>query len=176
MSTPDGWEGILEPGEKILWQGRPDGNLHVPRIEPARLLFGLVFLGFALFWTFGAARSATGDGVMGVVFPALGLPFVVVGANMAGGSFLWQAYLRRHSWYTLTDRHAFVATSVLGRRSLRSWRIDPATIVDFEDGALGSVYFTGSRQAQDRRRGGFEYIAEAPRVLDLVRRVQRGQA
>ena len=41
------WENILDPGERILWQGRPDGAV-VFRIQNAvTFLFGLAFAGFA---------------------------------------------------------------------------------------------------------------------------------
>ena len=45
-----GWEGILDPGEKVLWQGRPDPKLHISGVHVFSGVFGLIFAGFALIW------------------------------------------------------------------------------------------------------------------------------
>ena len=54
--VPAGWEGILQPGEQILWQGQPRagdrmGTLSIMRASSLVWFFG----GFAAFWILMAA-------------------------------------------------------------------------------------------------------------------------
>ena len=173
MSTPPGWDGILDTGETILWQGRPDGRLQLrPQSWPA-FLFGCFFAGFALIWMILA--SAAGGGMW-----MFGLIHFTVGLAVALGPNAWSAWRRRHSWYTLTDRRAFVATDLpLAGRGLASYPIGPTTRIVLTGGSPPSIHF-----ATRTRRGksgsyevplGFESLYDAPEVYALMRRIQRGE-
>lgn len=180
--TAPGWEGILDKGEKILWQGRPDGRVRVRIGDLFQTVFGVFFLGFAIFWTVMAAfMTSQGGGPPGfrIFFPLFGLPFIAVGAYLVFGRFLWSAYQRRHTWYTLTDKRAFFATDLPVRgRSLKSWRISPGTVIDFRPGPPASIFFAEEvRQGNQGRRYrvpvGFEWIDEGEEVFRLIRGIQR---
>ncbi|SFC93022.1 hypothetical protein [Tropicimonas isoalkanivorans] len=176
--TPGGWEGILEPGETVLWQGRPRPGVSFTGFDLRRTLFGLVFLGFALFWVVGAAH-ATGDAPLPVriLFPAAGFLFVFQGARLAGGDRLWRAWVRRGTWYTLTSQQALIATEVFGRRGLDAWPITGRNAIELVEGSPGSIFFADTGGPFGRgRRIGFERIDDAREVLALMRRVQRGAA
>ena len=56
-AQPEGGRGLLDPGERILWQGRPDGRLHFELGKLPQALFGLAFVGFALFWMVMVAQA-----------------------------------------------------------------------------------------------------------------------
>ena len=175
---PDGWEGILEPGETVLWQGQPRPGVSFAGLDLRRTLFGILFLGFSLFWVVASA-SATDDAPLPVqiLFPAAGLLFVFQGARLAGGDRLWQAWVRRHTWYTLTNRRALIATEVFGRRGLEAWPITGRNALDLVEGSPGSIFFADTGRPFGRgRRIGFEGIDDAREVLALMRRVQRGAA
>jgi len=90
MSIPTGWGDILDPGETILWQGRPDGAMVLKLSNIVMLVFGLFFAGFALFWMVLAASA-------GGVFWMFGLIHFSVGIGIAFGALFWSAYRRRHS-------------------------------------------------------------------------------
>ena len=170
----DGWEGILDPGEEILWQGRPDGGFHLRGRDIFTLLFGLFFAGFALVWMIAAAAAGGG-------FWAFGLIHFTVGLVVMGGPTLWSMILRRNTWYTLTDRRAIIATDApLAGRRLKSYPIVAQTQVEFIDARHDSIHF-----AETIKRGkngtyrvpiGFEYIEEGPRVLGLIRGIQQAHA
>ncbi len=188
--APPGWEGILEPGERILWQGAPDPR---PRLTPGNLitaLFGLVFAGFAVFWMLAALGAGAGWGAL------FGLPHLAIGAGLAWWAVWGRVFRLRRSFYTLTDRRAFIATRwpLLGRR-LEIWPIEPGapiTYVPPEDGRPGSVFFATRtvvrshhdpdergpwlRRSIERRPVGFEDIPDAEKVLGLIRRIQEGAA
>ncbi len=142
--VPPGWEGLLEPGERILWQGRPDSRLVWADLLQVQTLFGLVFTGFALFWIASAARMGRGFGGGGPVdgvFPLFGLPFVAVGLYMVVGRIFWDAFVRRGLNYTLTDRTAFIAANLMGRRKLERYPVGPDMKLVLEEGTPGTVWF-----------------------------------
>lgn len=170
MNKVAGWDGILGDDETILWQGRPDGAVTLRLQNLALLVFGLFFAGFALVWMVLAAAAGGG-------FWMFGLIHFAVGIGIATGALFWGAFRRRRTWYTLTDRRAFIATDLplLGRR-LKSWPIDADTMLDLEDADLATVNF-----ARETRRGknghyqvavGFERIADGKAVYRLMRDIQ----
>jgi len=172
-SPPSGWEGLLDPGETILWQGRPDRGFHVAPNRYFLAAFGIAFGGFALFWMTMAAQA-------GGTFWMFGLLHFSVGLGIIFGALFWDTFRRRRTWYTLTDRRAFIATKIPVRgRSIKSYPIRPDTPLDIQQGPLTSLHF-----ATERRRSknssytvpiGFERIPDGESVLQLLRQVQRQQ-
>lgn len=174
-----GWEDILAPGETIVWQGRPDPRITLASWNPAKTAMGLIFTGFALFWMIQARGITATGGFPGYArfFPLFGVPFVLVGLHMLVGSVLWAAFLRRHTWYTLTTRRAFIATAApLRPRTLRSVDITPQTDIEFDGRDPGTLIF-----AYERRRGanrtpvGFHRIADARSVLAHMHDIRKRQ-
>jgi len=169
--TPPGWEGILDAGEAIIWQGQPDGRFTFGLRDLVAGLFGFIFAGFALVWM---AVAATAGGF----FWAFGLIHFSVGAAIAVGGPVWRTYRLRRTWYTLTDRRAFIATDTLtGGRMLETWPITAETTLTLADGSPGAVYFASVMRRINKRDQlvpiGFERIADAPEVLALMRNIQK---
>ncbi len=173
MTDRAGWEGILDADERILWQGRPDWRIVLKALHIPLVLFGTAFAGFALFWMIMAAFA-------GGFFWMFGLIHFFVGIGVMIGPPLFSAYRRQHTWYTLTDQRAFVATNlpVTGRK-FKSYPIEEDTRLDFVEGDLSSVHF-----AEAVRRGknstylvpvGFERIENGREVYQLIRKVQSGE-
>ena len=100
-----GWEQILDKGEKILWQGRPDISIHFKPANIVPMIFGGIFAGFAVFWMVMAAST-------GGFFWMFGLLHFAVGMMLAVGPLLWGPYKRAHTWYTLTNRRAIISTDL----------------------------------------------------------------
>ncbi|MDJ0826403.1 MAG: aspartate carbamoyltransferase catalytic subunit [Rhodobacter sp.] len=171
MTVPAGWEGILDDGESILWQGRPGTRVVWRVAHTASLLFGLAFAGFALFWMIMASQAGGG-------FWMFGLIHFFVGLGVAFGPPYWSAWRRRHTWYTLTDRRAFIATDLpLQGRKLKSYPIDAKTPLDFQDGEKPSIYFAHTyrrtKNGSTRVPIGFERLVDGEAVYKLFRDVQR---
>lgn len=174
---PHGWAGILTPGERILWRGRPDGAIAWDAFRPGRALFGLAITGFAALWTAGALAAAP-PGAFVLIPLAAGLFFFGLGLRHAGLHLVWDAYRRRHSWYTLTDRRAIIATEILGRKRLASYPITLDSPLTLAEGNPGDIWFAttwrNTKSGSRRQRIGFERVAEPRMVYDLMRQVQRG--
>lgn len=169
-----GWEGILDPGETIVWQGRPDPAISFAQTVPMQVIMGVFFTGFALFWIYQASWITSHDGFPWVarLFPLFGIPFVLVGLRMLGGDVLWQAYLRRHTWYTLTTRRAFIATNApLRGRTLKSFDITPETEIEFDGREPGTLIFAyESRRSRGKTRAPVGFI-RIPGARDVLRQM-----
>ncbi|MEQ9694167.1 aspartate carbamoyltransferase catalytic subunit [Shimia sp. SDUM112013] len=167
----DGWDGILDADERILWQGRPDGDLVLDPANLVSLIFGLFFAGFALFWMVMAAQG-------GGAFWMFGLLHFCVGLLIALGPIFGGAFIRRRTWYTLTDRRAFVATKLpVKGKTLDSYPIDSDTRISFDDTTLSTIHFAHGRRyvGAHRRIGpiGFERIADGREVYRMIRDIQK---
>jgi hypothetical protein len=193
VTTPSGWEGLLEEGEEILWQGKPDSAVDYRQLASGTTLFGLFFAGFATFWVSMAMfitsgmTDAVGRGIA-FFFPLFGVPFILVGLYLVFGRLFWDAYQRRRTHYTLTNRAAFIATDLLGKRRLDRHEITARNRLSLEDDTPGTVWFATVMHHHRRRKGpnrtgfrhattteeniGFRRIAEARRVFALMRDVQ----
>ena len=174
MSIPSGWEGILDSDEEIQWQGRPDGAVVWKASYLFTGLFGLAFAGFALFWMIMAAQSGGG-------FWMFGLIHFFVGLGIGATPPFWNAYRRRKSWYTLTNRRAIIATDLpLQGRKLKSYPITKDTMLELNSGTPASIIF-----ATERRRSkngtynvkiGFERIKDGQQVYTILRDIQKEAA
>lgn len=180
---PPGWEDLLEPGETILWQGHPEPGITLRPIRPAQIAMGLVMTGFALFWTamtVSMTRAGHAPWFFRNVFPLFGLIFVGAGLHMAGGYALTRAIARRFTWYTLTNRRAFIATNLpwQGKR-LKSCTISANAPLDYDGDDPGTLWFASETRRGNRRSYcvpiGFERIAEARKVHRLISDIQKGQ-
>lgn len=184
MSAPSGWDGILAEGETILWQGQPDGRFAFGLAQVFTTLFGLAFAAFALFWMVLASSA-------GGLFWAFGLIHFSAGLGMVIVPVFWPPIRRRRTWYTLTDRRAFIATNLpfAGRR-LRDYPIHEGTSLDHQKGwrddGLSTVIFhrTPARHRPTNRAGaaqgrvhsqgadiGFERIKDGDKVAALIRQI-----
>lgn len=170
MADYPGWQGILEPDERILWQGQPARGIRFETEDLTRTLMGIFMLCFALFWMWNAAQGG------GVIFALFGTPFLLIGLREALQGNVVAAYVRSRTWYTLTDRRAIIATDmpVQGRR-LTTYPLGPAAGIELVDAEPGSILFghgLGRRSRADRRPG-FKLIPEARKVWSLMQETRR---
>ena len=169
--TPEGWKGILDQGEEIIWQGRPDGKIVFRIGNIATFIFGLFFAGFALVWMILASTA-------GGFFWMFGLLHFSVGIGISSGALFWNAYKRRHSWYTLTNKRAFIASDIpLKGRKLKSYPIRPDTMLEIDNSQPATIHFANEVQRGNNgtrmARIGFERIADGREVYAKIRDIQR---
>lgn len=180
MTAASGWDGLLDPDEKIVWQGQPDAKFRLRGRNIALSLFGIVFLGSSLaFMVVAVASTSAQGGPMGLMFLLFGLPFVLVGLYLVVGIHWADMAGRRKTHYTLTNKHAFIATALFVKR-LKSYPIGADTALELRPGSPGSVMFAEeivrNNNSTTRRAIGFELIPDAQEVYALMRDVQDGAA
>lgn len=174
LARDEGWDGILDTDETIIWQGRPDGSFVVTGGMITSGLFGLFFAGFAVFWMVIASQG-------GGFFWMFGLIHFGAGVALVAGTVLGPSFMRRRTWYTLTNQRAFIAkTRPFAGRSLKSYPINADTVIELRDGAPASIMFASQRKRQGKTHKmvpiGFERIDDARNVLQLLRNIQKDQA
>ena len=172
-ATPDGWQGILDAGENILWQGRPNSKVKFEITHAFSFLFGLAFAGFAVFWMVGASQAGGG-------FWMFGLIHFFVGLSLSIGPPFYAAWRRKHTWYTLSSKRAFIATEMpaLGRR-MDIYPLNKDTNLSFDNGEPATIYFAEThKQTKNGSRVvkiGFERINDGKTVYSMIRKVQNGE-
>ena len=171
MGTPSGWEDILDQGEVIIWQGRPDSTRIWYPVHYACLLLGLVISVFAIIWMNLLVQEGDWDWMYGILILCMGL------LTMFGLPF-GKPYLWSKSWYFLTNKRALITTDlpVLGRR-LKSYPITSQTPLELEERYKTIVFFTTKTRRNSRgsyKVGvGFDRIDDANHVFQLMREIQK---
>ena len=168
----DVWDSILEPGEEIIWQGRPDGNwaFHHTMLFPALQGSAILF--------FGSIMALVSLFSFAVPQFLVGLMIIAFGCFVLGKGVFWRSYVLRHSWYTLSNRKAYIATDMpYFGRDLKDYPITSRTPLEYHDGTLPSVYFENRTVRRGKRlvviRTGFERIADGPKVYAKMQEIQR---
>lgn len=165
-------ETILEPGETVTWQGRPEGSFVIGVEGLALGLFGLLVLGIA--WGFS------------LVFASAGIspwPCRACGAGLAVACVLLFPMLdmlnRRRTRYLLTDRRALIVSGAkVAAYPVSSWRD-----IVFRPGPPDTVHF--ARRRNSRAHGsslgrpafdvGFERIEGGAQVYRRMLDMQDGR-
>ena len=176
-TASNGWEGILDPDERSLWQGRPDTQIIIGPGNIALLLFGAAFGGFALFWMVMAASAGGG-------FWAFGLIHFSVGLGIMFAAIFGSRFTRARTWYALSNRRAFIATDMpLVGRKLKSYPITEASVLETDGNHPATIHFATETRRRSSKNGGartyqaaigFVRIDDGEEVYKLLRRVQRG--
>jgi len=173
--TQDAWQRYLDPDEKILWQGHPRRDFVLPSAKMSTVIFGLIFIGFSIFWMIVAARD-------GEVIWVFGLFFFGLGLHLLYRNLLKPTVSRMRTHYTLTNKRMFIATNMLfERRSLKSFAIDKHTRVDVRLDPYPSLILDADRywdhqQNMERQENiGFELLEDVERVSQLIRDIQTGK-
>jgi hypothetical protein len=127
----------MQPGEKVLWTGRPDPSRLFGRGDAYLIPFSLMWGGFAIFWE----ASAIGFGAPSL-FALWGIPFVVVGQYFIWGRFVYKRWDRRRTVYAVTNQRVLI----IRRRSLQSVFLNQLPVINQSarlDGS-GSLEFGSS--------------------------------
>jgi hypothetical protein len=163
MTTGSGWDGILAPGEKILWQGQPEPGIVWADALTSMMPGGAIFTVFATFWIVVSSGFTSGGDVSFPfsLFPLAGLPFLGVGLYMLGGHVILDAYLRSVTLPCPRNRRLGRAGRRTGRAARESFRSAGLAA------AAGGVTTIVARPDTDP-------AIDTPEVLEFVRRRAAG--
>jgi hypothetical protein len=163
--------GEMRPQERLIWADRP-----IARVRGAqalgRIAFGILFGGFAAFWTSAAwvmTRGVSND-LFGVFFPLFGIPFIVVGGGIVvAGARSWRdggAIV-----YALSDERVLIITGGQ-KRTVRSLDLKAIRGVERADGAGGSGTITLLIEGTDTMREVLAGVPDAARVGAEIERLR----
>ena len=173
LEDPNAWAALLDPGEEILWQGRPA----LPRLaglnRNAWTVVGALALPLALIIAiFTLVPDATTRGVLGA---GLG-----VALGLAGWWLIGAIRMNRTTLYTVTTHRAIISRAPLGGTGWvdsESWDITSDMPLHLVEGPDGTVIHFATREVWDgdRKRTlpvGFERLGAPATVMTAFRRAQ----
>ncbi|WP_417249755.1 aspartate carbamoyltransferase catalytic subunit [Celeribacter sp.] len=169
-----GWDDLLANDEQVLWQGQPDDTIHLSGRQVALMTFGALFAGFAYLYMRTAAQNAGPFWMFGLIHFAIGM-------YIALAPIVVRPYLRKRTWYSLTNRRAFIARDFpfIGR-TLNALRITPNTVIEVNDANFGTIRFRAAARSLNGGRPiatpSFDYIQNAHAVFQQIRDIQKGIA
>ena len=165
----------LMTGESLLWTGRPNPHVVFHSDDLYLIPFSLLWGGFAVFWEMGVL-GYWGNGPKGgtpSIFMSLwGIPFIVIGQYMIWGRFVYDGWLKRRTYYAVTNRRALVVQEAWKRKT--SWiYISLIPTIEREKGSTaGTLWFGpkypafGGRGQKTRSMSRFD-IGDVPVFADI---------
>lgn len=172
MTRADDWDGLLDPGEHIIWQGQPSGKVRLEFESVFSVIFMAIWSGIPIGMIIFVPSS---------IFLIVPPFFAAIGVYFFVGQHFWAAFQRRRTFYTLTDKRAFIARGSFGKRTLDSFPITPDTPLQLDEGRARAVWFgSGPKQAMFSNKRehpvGFELLDDPRAIYQLLRNAQRGAA
>ena len=167
MSDP--WDGILEEGESILWQGRPDHVFVMSRDEFIMMIFGL------LFSTVGAVFFGIGISAGSLFWVPMSVHFFI-GLTITIYAIFRNTVAHRYSYYTLTSQRAIIGLSYpWAKPRLRKIRITPERKIstDHEHTVVFGPPGRSKRHPFPTRTPQFTRIDDAQKVFHLMQQIQK---
>jgi hypothetical protein len=109
------WTPFLQPGERLVWEGRPAPRCYTMR-NWRHALFGVILLVPTLYWQVVAVEIAAVYHLP--LVPWIPLPFLLAALYLALGQLLVARLEWEKVYYAVTDRRILVQRGVLRTRHL----------------------------------------------------------
>jgi membrane protein YdbS with pleckstrin-like domain len=139
---------LLDAKEKVIWSGKPVKKAFVlPGLFS--IPFGLVFLGFAIFWMWGASSSGAPN-----FFTLFGLPFVLIAFGIIFAPSILQFLRYKNTEYMITDKRIIVQTGTIGLDT-RFVDLEKIQEVYVQVGVIDKLLGTGTVYAMTAGFSGF---------------------
>ena len=175
MPAPEG--GIIAAIETaVSFQTPEDLLFQLSVVRPGRGLGN----DLSLRWRFLSGRFLKTPPLF---FRFWGIPFILVGAYMVAGRFVWDARRRAKTYYGVTDRHILIVYGVDSKKTTTlALKSLPGLTLDERYNGDGDVVFD-TKDASHVATGGivgrgqtvpamFELIPQAREVYNIIRKAQ----
>ena len=124
----------LTVGETILWKGKPQKAHLITKQDATMIPFSLFVCGFSLFWEYSVLSTDAP-----FFFKLAGIPLVLTGLYMLVGRFFHNAYLRKRTYYVITNKRIIRRQG--NKINLHNISDLPAATVTFYDDGSGTIEF-----------------------------------
>ncbi|HTS09095.1 MAG TPA: hypothetical protein VMP68_26250 [Candidatus Eisenbacteria bacterium] len=131
----------LVSGENLLWAGRPNRSVIFHSEDGLAIPFSLLWGGFAIFWeaiALGLWPHNSKGPAFFMVIP--GIPFVLIGQYLIWGRFLYDGWLKRRTYYGITNRRLIVLQEATRRKSC-SLFLNAIPTVERDGAFTGTIWF-----------------------------------
>jgi hypothetical protein len=117
----------LLSGESIHWAAMPNPSVIFHSDDLFTIPLSLLWCGFFIFWeadALGFWGNAHRNSGPDYAFGLFGIPFILIGQYMIWGRFVWDAYLKRRTYYAITNRRVLVMQDAWKRTQYSSsWNL-----------------------------------------------------
>lgn len=165
----------LLSGESIHWAAMPNPSVTFHSDDLFMIPFSLLWGGFAIFWeasAFGLWGISNRDAESHYGFGLIGIPFILIGQYMIWGRFVWDAYLKRRTYYAVTNRRVLIMQDAWKRHATFLF-LESIPEVTREGGLRGTLWlgpklplFAG-RSSRSRGMSQFSVNNNPPVLADI---------
>lgn len=123
--------------EKILWVDRPKDVRVFTFSDIFHIPFSIIIFIISFMWEFLAIFGRAEKGSIEVVFPFLGIPFILVGLYLLFGRFILKFWKNSHTYYAITDKRILILTRMC-RKHLKATNLNSITSINKSVNSRGS--------------------------------------
>jgi hypothetical protein len=129
----------LLAGETLRWAGIPNPRVIFHSDDRISIPFSLVWTGFCIFWEANALGLIGGSKSFDIFFAIWGIPFLLAGNYFVWGRFFHDTWLKRRTYYAVTNRRAFILQEGWERKSVSAFP-DEIPIIECEGADRGTLW------------------------------------
>jgi hypothetical protein len=165
----------LSSGELIQWAGKPNRNVIFHSDDWSTIPFSLVWTGFFVFCeaqALGIGRITAEPHAPDTFMVLWGIPFLLMGQYMVWGRFLADAWLKRHTYYAVTNLRVLILQEGWKRQTQFSF-LDSIPEISREGDDVGTLWLGaklpvfGGRGTKTRDWSRFGVSDGVPTLADI---------
>jgi hypothetical protein len=137
----------LTSSERVYWAGMPNPRVIFHSDDWYAIPFSLLWGGFAIFWEgsvlgyWDHPQNGSSAGAFSLFMIVWGIPFVVIGQYLIWGRFLYDAWLKRRTYYVVTDRRVLILQEGWTHRKISATYLEEIPNIEREGTATGTLWF-----------------------------------
>jgi len=165
----------LFSGERIHWAAMPNPRIIFHSDDWSAIPFTLIWTGFFVFWeaqALGIWQDAAKPSPPSTFMVLWGIPFLLVGQYMVWGRFFVDAWLKRRTYYAVTDRRVLILQEG-GKRKTQFSYLESIPEISREGNETGTLWLgtklpvIGGRGSRTRSMSRFDIMDGVPTLADI---------
>jgi len=165
----------LSSGERIQWAAMPNPRIIFHSDDLYVIPFSLLWGGFAIFWeagVLGFCETNAKPHPISWFISLWGIPFIVMGQYFIWGRFAWDAWLKRRTYYAITNRRVLILQEGWKRKTQFVF-LESIPEISREGNETGTLWLgtklpvLGGRGSSSRSMSRFSIKGEVPTLADI---------